>query len=388
MNVRLNPTTAGMAGPGWQPRPAPGPRAGAPLAQDPGTQHPALQPAPNAALTPLAVEDSPSAAAFLFQPLMQGLSDWARGISGPGASASAADRSCGPMGSGPQANGSADYAGTFSLTVKTRDGDTVTLHFDESRVHGPQSGQSGTAAYRVEGNLSDAERSALDKVVARMTGIADSFFEDTTGFGRLVVMDDLGFFDAGELASFALNVSQDRKFQGGNAQRAFSSLSFSYETDLAAGTQRLSSEMLDGYQQKDGAGMHRYAYDLTSRVSSAGKALLDAMDVRGLGRPGMYQSAPTALPAYYQGALQALAGNVDRLAALMEDADARAAGLADEKSLGELFRGLAASHPSYRKAAEPVQQGLNEMFGMLPSLMKQANELLASVLNGSLRVTA
>jgi len=314
---------------------------------------------------------------------MQGLSGWVRGLSGAGNAKFATEQS-----NGVQANGRPDYSGTFSLAVRTRDGDTVTLHFDEARSHGPQESQSVTAAYQVEGNLSDAERAALDKLVTKMIDIADSFFEDTVGFGRLVVMDDLGFFDAGELASFALNVSQDRDFHGGDAQHAFSSLSFSYETDLAAKTQRLSSELQQGYQQKDGAGVHRYAYDLTSSISSGSKMFMNALDVRELGRPGLYQSAPTALPAYYQGALQALAGNVDRLAALTEDADARAAGLADAGSISDLFRGLAANHPAYRNAAEPVQRGLNEMFDMLPSLVKQTNELLASFLNGSLRVKA
>ncbi|WP_194723962.1 hypothetical protein [Noviherbaspirillum malthae] len=375
MNIKINPASAGL---NWLPKPAAGPRPDLSPAKDLAVQ-PALAEVP----APAAADESALSAASLFQPLIRGLGEWSRGVSGAANEASSAQQ-----GSGAQANGRPDYAGSFSLTVKTRDGDTVTLHFDEARTHGPQTSQSNAAAYRVEGNLSESERAARDKVVAKMTDIADSFFSDTVGFGRLVVMDDLGFFDAGELAGFALNVSQDRQFQGGNAERAYSSLSFSYETDLEAKTQRLSSEMLDGYQQKDGAGMHRYAYDLTSSISSASKALLNGMDVRELGRPGVYQSAPTALPAYYQGALQALAGNIDRLAALTEDADAQAAGLADAKSVSDLFRGLAANHPAYKNAAEPVQAGLNRMFDLLPPLMKQANELLASFLNGSLQVKA
>lgn len=375
MSIKVNPADAGL---NWLSKPAAGPRP------DPSAaSHLAMQPAMAQALVPLPEEVSSSSAASLFEPLMKGLGEWSRSIAGAANTSSTV-----VQGAGTQANGRADYAGSFSLTVKTRDGDSVTLHFDEARAHGAQASQSNGATYRVEGNLSEAERAALDKVVAKMTDIADSFFSDTHGFGRLVVMDDLGFFDAGELAGFALNVSQDRRFQGGNAERAFSSLSFSCESDLQARTQRLSSEMLDGYQQKDGAGMHRYAYDLTSSISSAGKTLLDGMDVRELGRPGPYQSAPTALPAYYQGALQALAGNIDRLAALTEDADAQAAGLAEDKAVADLFRGLASGHPAYRGAAEPVQAGLNRMFDMLPPLMKQANELLASFLNGSLRVKA
>src|SRR5690606_6937782 len=125
------------------------------------------------------------------------------------------------------------YGGSFSLQIKTRDGDTVTLRFGESRAIGEDTEQTSSALYQVDGELSEAERKALDKVVAKMVGIAETYFSSTIGFGRMAALDDLSFFDAGQLAGFALDASQARTFSGA-AHTTYSSMSLDYSIDLKA----------------------------------------------------------------------------------------------------------------------------------------------------------
>lgn len=338
-------------------------------------------PAASASTAPLKVEES-IAQDNLFSPLMSGLRAWARGV--PQAIADASRSAAVDEGATP------DYSGSFELMVKTREGDTVKIRFSETRAGSTEDGKRIAASYEVEGNISDEERQALDKVITKVTEIADTFFDGVVGFGHLAVMDNLDFFDAGQLASFALDISQDRRFHqgGGQAERMYSSLSFDYTVDLKAKTQRLESELVLGYQQKEGAGQQRFGYDLETAIAPASKQLLAGMDVRALGRPGLYQSAPTALPSYYQGALQALSGNIDRLAELVEETDAQAAPIVDEEAIARLFRGIAENHPAYKAASDKARQGLGRMFDLLPDLIRQAPALNANLLDGTLRVKA
>jgi len=319
-----------------------------------------------------------------FSPLMKDLQAWSQRLFDAAGSAAASDAAA------ADATGAAqDYSGTFSLEVKTREGDTVTIHFNEGRTRGASSDQVTEASYEVEGDLSADERKALDQLVGKMVDIADTFFSGTTGFGRLAVVDNLDFFDAGQLAGFALDVGQDRRKMGNRqSDRAYSSFSLDYDVDLDTKTQHLRSALVSGYQQADGAGQQRHGYDLTSAIDPAGKQLLDRTDVRGLGKPGLYQSGPTALPAYYQGALQALSGNIDCLSELAEQTAAQNTLADPEAVVTDLFRGLAKTHPAYLAAAGNVQQSLGRFFDMLPSLLRQAPALNAHFHTGSVRTTA
>lgn len=320
------------------------------------------------------------ALAAAFSPLMSGLQQWCASLFGAntgGANpAATAPDAVAADAATPAGGGDPDYSGKFSLTVKTRDGDTVTIHFTQSRSDGAQRAQASSASYEVDGNLSADERKALDRLVGKMNDIADTFFSDTTGFGHLAVVDNLDFFDAGQLAGFALDLSQQREHMGNQrSDSAYSSLSFDYDVDLAAHTQRLRSDSVSGYSQAGGAGLHHYGYDVSSAIDASAKAALASVDVSGMGRPGLYQSAPTALPAYYQGALQALSGNIDALAALAGQSDAQAALAQPAQGVSTLFRGLAQAHPAYRKAAPGVRQGLDRVFALLPALMRNAGSL-------------
>jgi hypothetical protein len=346
----------------------------------------ALTPSPATAgdaVLPAVDGADPAGLARQFSPLMRGLQGWSRTLFQP-----ASDGKPAGVAAADQSIASADYSGAFSLKVKTRDGDTVTIHFSEARGGEVQDG-SKASSYEIEGDISDAERKALDQLVEKMVGVADTFFSDTVGFGHLAVVDNLSFFDAGQLASFALDVSQERQHLGNQkTDRMYSSLSFAYEVDLSAKTQHLSSELVLGYQQSEGAGRQRFGYDLNSAIVSTARQLLAQPDVRALGRPGIHQSGPTALPSYYQGALQALSSNIDRLSELLENTATEQAVAEPEETVAQLFRGLAENHPAYKSADARTQQSLGSMFDLLPSLIRQAHPLNAIFANGTVREQA
>ncbi|WP_097458686.1 hypothetical protein [Mangrovitalea sediminis] len=311
-------------------------------------------------------------------PLMQGLGDWAHSeIAQTGNTASASA-------STSQENSNPLYGGGFSLKITTREGDHVTLHFNEARGKAGSREPLTSAQYEVDGKLSADERKALGKVVNKMVDLAHSFFSGTSGLGNLAVVNDLSFFDASQLTSFALDLSQSRQHTG-LADRSYSLFSLDYSVDLTHGSQHLSSDFVQGYQQKDQAGSSHYGYDLTSGIGPSSLGVLNQTDVHGLGKPLRYESAPTALPRFYQGAVQALASNVDQLAALADQVASQPLPAAADKLVPELFRGLVQQHPAYHQASEGTRQGLNRIFAVLPTLMSRSQGLAAGLLRGSLR---
>ena len=315
-----------------------------------------------------------------FSPLMTGLGDWTQSLSGSSSSDVAVTPSSEP--SKP-----ATYAGTFSLRIKTREGDTVTLHFGESHSVGDELEKSTAARYEVEGDLSDAERKALDKVVEKMVDITETFFSSTIGFGRMAIMDDLSFFDAEQLASFALDVSQARQFTGA-AHQTYSSMSLDYSVDLKNKRHHLASEFVMGYSQPGQAGQQRFSYDLTAAIDPLANSVLNALDVRDLGKPGLHQSAPTALPNYYQGALQALASQTSQLAALVDRSETQQVAAKPKDFVVNLFRAMVKHHPAYKNASEPMRRNLDGMLDMLPKLMEYSQAMAATFLNSLVSIKA
>lgn len=315
-----------------------------------------------------------------FTPLMTGLRDWLEegGLptarTQPGQSSSYQQK---PL----------TYAGGFSLEVKTRDGDRIQIRFEEVHDGQVRGDQSLRATYEIQGELSEDERKALEKVVDKMLEITDRFFSSTVGFGHLAIMDNLQFFDAEQLASFALNISQSRDFSG-PSQKLNSSLSYGYEVDLKTGTQRLKSEYVLGHRQGESGGQQKFGYDVTSAINKVAAPFLDGLDVRGLGRPQLHQSAPTALPGYYQGALQALASNLDQLATLAKEPSAQKLPMEAEDLVTQLFQQLAPQHSAFKEAPEAVQQRLSKLFKIMPDLLKYANQLNTLTFRGSLKVKA
>lgn len=333
----------------------------------------------NASLQPLKVTTRSNSISG-FTPLMTGLRDWIEEGSLPAVASQ-------PVKSSPYPQKPLTYSGGFSLEVKTREGDRIQIRFEEIHDDHVRGDRSLRASYEIQGELSKEERQALEKVVDKMLEISDRFFSSTVGFGHLAIMDNLQFFDAEQLASFALNISQSREFSG-RAQKLNSSLSYGYEVDLNGGSQRLRSELVLWYRQNEYGGRQKFGYDVTSAINPTAGQLLEGLDVRGLGRPQLNQSAPTALPRYYQGALQALASNLDQLASLAKDSSAQQLPLPGEDLVTQLFQQMAPQHPAFKEAPEAVQQRLSKLFKILPVLLKYSNQLNTLSFRGSLKVKA
>ena len=108
----------------------------------------------------------------------------------------------------------------FSLELRTREGDVVSLNFRQLDYRSSAQGNGGSVSEQglerlvnmsVTGDLSDAEFAAIDRMLNQVTDEAASFFEgDLLATGaRLTALD----FDSEQLASFALDFTRTSQIQ-------------------------------------------------------------------------------------------------------------------------------------------------------------------------------
>jgi hypothetical protein len=134
----------------------------------------------------------------------------------------------------------AELVTSLELSLKTKDGDLVTLDFnqvdvlqrtrfagksldgDRVRVNSFNEETDRIVNMNVTGDLSDAEKAAVDAVLERVIEVANKFFDGSVGaaLGKLKTME----FDTGTLAELSLKMSMTRSveftraYQGGEEQ--------------------------------------------------------------------------------------------------------------------------------------------------------------------------
>lgn len=143
----------------------------------------------------------------------------------------------------------------FSLELRTREGDVVSLNFRQLDYRSSAQGNGGSVSEQglermvnmsVTGDLSDAEFAAIDRMLAQVTEEAASFFEGDllVTAARLMSLD----FDSEQLASFALDFTRTSQIE---LTRVYSDSSQSL-SDLASRDSEVASllEMLASTQRQ------------------------------------------------------------------------------------------------------------------------------------------
>lgn len=108
----------------------------------------------------------------------------------------------------------------FSLELRTREGDVVSLNFRQLDYRSSAQGNGASVSEQglerlvnmsVTGDLSDAEVAAIDRMLNQVTDEAGSFFEGDllATAARLTALD----FDSEQLASFALDFTRTSQIQ-------------------------------------------------------------------------------------------------------------------------------------------------------------------------------
>ncbi len=108
----------------------------------------------------------------------------------------------------------------FSLELRTREGDVVSLNFRQLDYRSSAQGNGASVSEQglermvnmsVTGDLSDAEFAAIDRMLAQVTEEAASFFEGDllATAARLTSLD----FDSEQLASFALDFTRTSQIE-------------------------------------------------------------------------------------------------------------------------------------------------------------------------------
>ena len=143
----------------------------------------------------------------------------------------------------------------FSLELRTREGDVVSLNFRQLDYRSSARGNGASVSEQglermvnmsVTGDLSDAELAAIDRMLAQVTEEAASFFEGDllATAARLMSLD----FDSEQLASFALDFTRTSQIE---LTRVYSDSSQSL-SDLASRDSEVASllEMLASTQRQ------------------------------------------------------------------------------------------------------------------------------------------
>ncbi|WDE13670.1 hypothetical protein [Thalassomonas haliotis] len=142
----------------------------------------------------------------------------------------------------------------FELSVKTREGDVVTIEFSSSQGYEQASGNtldSFELSYEADGELSEQEHQALQGVFARVGQLADDYFPAGGGDGYNVfgngagdhdfTLDVLNNFDTGQLAGVDLSIGL---WEGNEGDFRTERLDYNYAFDAKNQQQSLKLDWL------------------------------------------------------------------------------------------------------------------------------------------------
>lgn len=123
-----------------------------------------------------------------------------------------------------------------NLTIRTKDGDDIAVTVSRFRNNAGR-GDTLEFTFDVTGELSEAEQDALDKLAAKLGGVADDFFRSGTA-----ELNGLKEFDKANLESFHFEFSRHR------GEKKPITMSFDYKYDQEAQTQQLTASDAVGYK--------------------------------------------------------------------------------------------------------------------------------------------
>lgn len=127
---------------------------------------------------------------------------------------------------------------SMTLTVTTKGGDTIEIKLNRQQVLGDDGAERVEFSFEVDGDLSEKEREALDKLAAKLGKVADDFF--VTGSARLGDLSDL---DTDVIRSFDLKLNNLDENPGKSG-----SVQFHYQVNAGNQTHQLKGEDDQGYR--------------------------------------------------------------------------------------------------------------------------------------------
>ncbi|MBH0017794.1 hypothetical protein [Pseudoalteromonas sp. NGC95] len=147
----------------------------------------------------------------------------------------------------------------FELSVKTKEGDVINITFNSSQGYDEKTGEAIDGfgiSYEVNGDLSEAEHTALTQVMAGVGEMADEFFKvSENSFNPLIVpnqtdmsLDFLAGFNSEQLAGFNVSFSTT---QNKDLDSKENNLDLSYSIDEALNQQALVFKAVGGQNDID-----------------------------------------------------------------------------------------------------------------------------------------
>jgi len=273
---------------------------------------------------------------------------------------------------------------SFSLQVETRDGDVIDINLryaDEREQKTPYSirilAREISVSYNVDGDLSKAEKTALNDLMEGLGALADRFF---SGKGALTEISGLNAFDQGELSSFSL-LLKDYKDK---AKEGLQSLLVEYDVNQDLQEHTLSALYKDQNEVGE-KGTDNYEFNITSSLQAAG---FDVSNSQTQGNLNAVSSDKLALlekqidfsvdqlnekdtqadEFYISGLRQMLARSLVETA---EQSTVKAI-LAEPVQVSmQLFKGIVQQHPEYTNLAKPEKQQVDQVLSGLPDFQAE-----------------
>lgn len=277
----------------------------------------------------------------------------------------------------------------FTLEVKTRDGDTikVTLSYTDKREQlSPYQVKANAreiaVSYQVDGELSQAERSALQDLFQSVGSIADDFFINQ---GDMFKAIDLKSFDKQQLAGFTLLVEDLPTIindPNNTRDKALQRLSIQYNVGEKLEQHHLKVNYQDNSKTGEDRADH-YALDLTASLADhkvdsldpiaknqflgAAQTKLQLLEEQIDFSVRQTQEKDKANEQLYKSLLREMLGiEINKAARRLEPADVLPQA---EQIAATALQGLIKIHPGYLTSSSEQKETINDVVEALPDFV-------------------
>jgi len=273
---------------------------------------------------------------------------------------------------------------SFTLRVKTRDGDVIDIQLKYSDEREQKNintthilDREISVSYQVEGNLSDAEKEALNELTQGLSSLADRFF---AGKGSLTEISGLDMFDSEQLASFSLSLEDHAETSGEGLQKLLveysvnqqlfeHTLSSFYNDDANTGAKGEDSYHFDITASLQAAGFDMFGVNGHEEALSAAKNNLALLEQQIDFSTDQLNKKDVRANEFYKSGLKQMFS--EEIINAVDNTKAKEV-LAEPIQVSmQAFKGIIQSHPKYKELSVTPREKIDEVLSGLPDFIAE-----------------
>ena len=271
---------------------------------------------------------------------------------------------------------------SFTLRVKTRDGDVIDIQLKYSDEREQKNttnirDREISVSYQVEGNLSDAEKEALNELTQGLGGLADRFF---AGKGSLTEISGIDMFDSEQLASFSLSLEDHAEKSGEGLQKLLveysvnqqlfeHTLSSFYNDDANTGAKGEDSYHFDITASLQAAGFDMFGVNGHEQALSVAKKSLALLEQQIDFSTDQLNEKDARANEFYKSGLRQMFS--EKIINAVDNAKVKEV-LAEPIQVSiQVFKGVIQSHPKYQELPATSREKIDEVLSGLPDFIAE-----------------